>query len=144
VEMQRHAARAKEGDGESRDKMEAGMFDIYAMDIEATAARIASLSLHDTSVERETRVARAEALLKLGALFVEHALVEDAKKIKQRVKIVGLKSRPELNGTSVTVQSYNHTTGRVNVKLDSGEEISLKPSSLEGYKSPEEADMEVD
>jgi len=145
VEMQKHAAKAKDGDGESRAAMEAGMFDIYALDVETTAGKVASLTLHDTSVDREVRAARAEALLKLGELFLEYTMAEDAKKVKQRVKVLGLKSRPEFNGKMATVQSVNAATGRVNVKLDSGEEVALKPESLEGYKPPEEKEAsEVD
>jgi hypothetical protein len=53
--------------------------------------------------------------------------------IGARVKIVGIKARPELNGLAGNVESYNQETGRYNVKIfriQSAEVMALKPDNL--------------
>ena len=48
-----------------------------------------------------------------------------------RVKLGGLKAKPELNGLSATIESFVEATGRYNVKLDDGTVLALKPENLE-------------
>ena len=51
-----------------------------------------------------------------------------------RVRIQGLKARPELNGKTGTVGSYDKETGRYKVVLDAadgGDVLALKPAALE-------------
>ena len=48
-----------------------------------------------------------------------------------RVKLGGLKAKPELNGLSATIESFVEASGRYNVKLDDGTVLALKPENLE-------------
>jgi len=51
--------------------------------------------------------------------------------VGMRVKLEGLKARPELNGAMGTVEKYVEDKGRCVVKLDAGgEKILLKPGNL--------------
>lgn len=48
-----------------------------------------------------------------------------------RVRIGGLKAKPELNGEAAVIESLNEQTGRVNVRVSStGEVLALKPEAL--------------
>ena len=49
--------------------------------------------------------------------------------ISERVLISGVASRPELNGTVVSVERYDHAKHRFGVLID-GSEMGLKPASL--------------
>ena len=49
-----------------------------------------------------------------------------------RVRIDGLKSKPELNGEHATIESFVSETGRCNIKLDSTDQmLALKPAVLQ-------------
>ena len=46
-------------------------------------------------------------------------------------KIVGLKSRKDLNKSNVTVLEYNEEKARVHVRTDGGQEVYVKPKNLQ-------------
>eukprot|EP00966_Prymnesium_polylepis_P187160 4338439-Prymnesium_polylepis.1 len=48
-----------------------------------------------------------------------------------RITVRGLAGRPEFNGQSGTVLSWDGDKGRAGVKLDSGEKLSLKPANID-------------
>ena len=57
---------------------------------------------------------------------------------EKRVRIHGLVSKPELNGTYGTIRGFDKTSGRYMVRLEStGVTIRLKPENVE----PESKDM---
>lgn len=87
--------------------------------VEGTISNAASLCLHDTSIDKPARRNRAKALQKLGVLFSSIAEALDAQSA-QRLRISGLKSRPEVNGCYGLVEGINSSTGRVNVKVRCG------------------------
>ena len=49
----------------------------------------------------------------------------------KQVKISGLSSKPELNGTTGVAASYDSARGRYNVQLPSGQTLALQPKNLE-------------
>ena len=62
-------------------------------------------------------------------------LVEDASKdgvvVGARVRIDGLKAKPEFNGVLATVRSYNEEKGRFDVQPDdTADFLALKPDNL--------------
>lgn len=125
---------AAKAESPSRDNLEAQLFAMMALDIEQTVSRVASLCLHDTSIDKEARRERATALLQLGLLFqAQVQALEAASQVAgSRVRIHGVRAKPELNGVYATVESLNEETGRVNVILPSGERVALKREVLEG------------
>lgn len=84
--------------------------------VEGTISNCASLCLHDVSIDKTARRDRAKALRKLGMLFrgVAEALESQ---MDQRVRVAGLKARPEVNGLYGTVEGINPLNGRVHVKV---------------------------
>ena len=52
-----------------------------------------------------------------------------------RIRVHGLAARPEFNGQSGTAISWDGEKGRVGIKLDSGDKLSLKPANLERLES---------
>ena len=62
-------------------------------------------------------------------------LIEDAvqsrKLVGQRVRLQGLTSRPELNGTTGSILGFHEEKERYAVALQSGEKIRLKPSNVQ-------------
>ena len=130
VEMQKQAANQHSAEDVNRDKLETSLFALYAIDVESTVRRIAGLALHDTALDKTRRRERAEVLLRLGGLFEQYVKDKEPK----LVRIINLRSRPELNGKVATVVALDVQTGRVHVQLDSGETLALKPGCLDGYK----------
>ena len=49
----------------------------------------------------------------------------------QRVQIRGLQAKPELNGQSAAVTSYDREAGRYVVRTDMGNQVAIKPANLE-------------
>merc|ERR1719217_1932533 len=49
----------------------------------------------------------------------------------QRVRVVGLKARPELNGLEGTVNEWDETQGRWKVRMDDGAGKMYKPENME-------------
>ena len=49
---------------------------------------------------------------------------------RNRVQVVGLKGRPELNGQEGACGDFNETKGRYPVRLDSGESVLIKMMNL--------------
>ena len=62
------------------------------------------------------RFDRAKALRKLGMLFRGVAGALESQ-MDQRVRVTGLRSRPEVNGSYGTVEGINPLNGRVHVKV---------------------------
>ena len=56
-------------DAAHRDELENNMFNIMALDIESTVGTAAKLCLFDSSIDKDTRRARAAGLYKLGLIF---------------------------------------------------------------------------
>ena len=52
--------------------------------------------------------------------------------VGKRVTVQGLASKPQHNGALGTVLSFDDTKSRYQVRLDSGETLSLKPQNLQG------------
>jgi len=60
-----------------------------------------------------------------------------------RVKLQGLKARPELNGKSGTVGQFHRESGRYKVTIDKaegGDVLALKPATLEVVWAPEQVE----
>lgn len=82
-----HAAQSMAAEQAAMQKLEAGseeqkvaaekaagtmkekLFNVLALDIESTVGRAVGLCLADTSVDKETRRARAKGIMKLGKIF---------------------------------------------------------------------------
>jgi hypothetical protein len=84
--------------------------------VEGTISNCASLCLHDISIDKAARRDRAKALRKLGMLFRGVAGALESQ-MDQRVRVTGLRSRPEVNGSYGTVEGINPLNGRVHVKV---------------------------
>ena len=97
-----HAAQSMAAEQAAMQKLEAGseeqkvaaekaagtmkekLFNVLALDIESTVGRAVGLCLADTSVDKETRRARAKGIMKLGKIFQGKIFLttEDLPKIK--------------------------------------------------------------
>ena len=62
------ATQAKD-QAEFQSNIQNSLYNVMALDIESTVGAAVDLCLHDTSVDKETRRARAMGLLKLGKIF---------------------------------------------------------------------------
>lgn len=115
--------------------MQQALFGVTALDIESTVGRAAMLALHDSSVDRATRRARALALIKLGKLFqgIHEAgdPVAPSSLAGKDVDIHGLASRPELNGQRARCVSFDAGADRYFCQLPDGSTLSLKAANLE-------------
>ena len=49
---------------------------------------------------------------------------------RNRVQVVGIKGRPELNGQAGTCGDFNEAKGRYPVKLEGGESVLIKMMNL--------------
>ena len=50
--------------------------------------------------------------------------------LRNRVQVVGIKGRPELNGKSATIGELNEAKGRYPVHLEGGEAVMIKMMNL--------------
>ena len=63
----------------------------------------------------------------------------------QRVAIKGLKSKPELNGSTAVIESFDSEKGRYTVIIDStGEKLALKDANLEQAQAGAEAEARAE